>query len=324
MKILLAILAFILALPVQGQILTPILFRHTSGTPQASTPTFSPAAGSYSSTQTVTISTATPLAVLCYTTDGSTPTETANLCSGGTTSTYSTPITVSTTQTVKAIATLATYTDSAYGTALYTISAGIAYIGTSACSTIASGTSIKTGSYTSTNGSTLLLGITTHSAAPTPSVADSGTYNSYAQDGSTATVTSPNYNALMFGTGAGANTRTGAMTFTVSSLLTANNSVCISEYSGVLHIGTSYTATGSGTTYTKTVTAPEANDWLVCSIANYGYGYTATSGTIRHQTIYNNGDAIQDYTSSSTTLTVSGTMGSSDNWAMSCTVLRRM
>jgi hypothetical protein len=93
-------------------------------TPQAGIPTFSPAAGTYSSTQTVTISTATSLAVLCYTTDGTTPTESANLCSGGTTATYSTPITVSTTQTVKAIATLATYTDSSVGGALYTISAG--------------------------------------------------------------------------------------------------------------------------------------------------------------------------------------------------------
>jgi len=90
---------------------------------QVATPTFSPVAGTYSSTQTVTISTATVGAVLCYTTDGSTPTESGNLCSGGTTATYSTPITVSTTKTVKALGTLATYTDSAVGTALYTINA---------------------------------------------------------------------------------------------------------------------------------------------------------------------------------------------------------
>jgi hypothetical protein len=87
------------------------------------TPSFSPGGGSYSSTQTVTISTATSLAVLCYTTDGSTPTESGHLCSGGTTSTYSTPISVATTQTVKAIGTKATYTDSAVGSATYTISA---------------------------------------------------------------------------------------------------------------------------------------------------------------------------------------------------------
>ena len=98
-----------------------ILIVPVSGPPTAATPTFSPGAGTYSSAQTVTISTSTPLAVLCYTTDGSTPTEVANLCSGGTTATYTTPITVSTTQTVKAIATLASYTDSSVGSATYTI-----------------------------------------------------------------------------------------------------------------------------------------------------------------------------------------------------------
>jgi hypothetical protein len=91
--------------------------------PQVATPTFSPAAGAYTSTQTVTISSSTVGAVICYTTDGSTPTESGHLCSGGTTSTYSTPISVATTQTVKAIGTLATYTDSAVGSAAYTISA---------------------------------------------------------------------------------------------------------------------------------------------------------------------------------------------------------
>jgi hypothetical protein len=93
-------------------------------TPTVATPSFSPAGGTYSSTQTVTISTTTPLAVLCYTTDGTTPTEVSHLCSGGTTSTYSTPISVTTTQTVKVIGTLAGYTDSAVGSATYTISAG--------------------------------------------------------------------------------------------------------------------------------------------------------------------------------------------------------
>ena len=104
----------------------PIFLNSSFNTAKASAPTFSPVAGTYSSTQTVTISTATVGAVLCYTTDGSTPTESGNLCSGGTTATYSTPITVSTTQTVKALGTLATYTDSAVGTALYTISSACA------------------------------------------------------------------------------------------------------------------------------------------------------------------------------------------------------
>jgi hypothetical protein len=124
MKILILILG-LLATPAFGQYtIGQWTTSVTVAVATAATPTFSPVAGTYSSAQTVTISTATTLAVLCYTTDGSTPTETANLCSGGTTATYSTPITVSTTKTVKAIATLAGYTDSSVGSAAYTISGG--------------------------------------------------------------------------------------------------------------------------------------------------------------------------------------------------------
>ena len=120
------ILALLLAAAVHAQMSGPFfgpVVAQATAPGTVATPSFSPAGGTYSSTQTVTISTTTPLAVLCYTTDGSTPTEVSYLCSGGTTSTYSTPITVSTTQTVKAIGTLATYTDSAVASATYTISA---------------------------------------------------------------------------------------------------------------------------------------------------------------------------------------------------------
>jgi hypothetical protein len=160
MKILLAILAFILAAPAQSQILDLILFKQHAASSTAATPTFSPVAGTYSSTQTVTISSTTSLAVLCYTTDGTTPTETANLCSGGTTATYSTPITVSTTQTVKAIATLAGYTDSSVGSALYTISAGPAYVNSNAWpSAYSSGTYTQSLGWTVTVGNTLFVGV---------------------------------------------------------------------------------------------------------------------------------------------------------------------
>jgi hypothetical protein len=135
-KIIFSILAILsLALPALGQYTVPTFTAGALGSASTvATPTFSPVAGTYSSTQTVTISTTTPLAVLCYTTDGSTPTESLNLCSGGTTSTYSTPISVATTQTVKAIGTLAGSTDSLVGSAAYTISAGTpAPVGTPVC-----------------------------------------------------------------------------------------------------------------------------------------------------------------------------------------------
>jgi hypothetical protein len=84
------------------------------------TPTASPVAGTYSSSQSVTLSTSTGGARICYTTDGTTPTAvTAGTCSHG--STYSTAITVSANETIKAIGTLSGYTNSGVLIAAYTI-----------------------------------------------------------------------------------------------------------------------------------------------------------------------------------------------------------
>ena len=80
----------------------------------AATPTFNPPAGSYSSTQSVTISTTTTGASIRYTTDGSTPSETVGTV-------YSGPVSVSSSLTLKAIAYVAGMTDSAVASAAYTI-----------------------------------------------------------------------------------------------------------------------------------------------------------------------------------------------------------
>jgi hypothetical protein len=86
-----------------------------SGGLPAATPTFSPVAGSYSSAQTVTISDTTPGAAIYYTTNGTAPTTSSTL--------YSSPITVSATETVEAFATATGYLQSAVGSAAYLISA---------------------------------------------------------------------------------------------------------------------------------------------------------------------------------------------------------
>jgi hypothetical protein len=77
------------------------------------TPTFSPAEGSYTEAQNVTISCATSGATIHYTTDGSTPTTNSPV--------YSSAINVSSTTTIKAIATATGYNSSDVATATYTI-----------------------------------------------------------------------------------------------------------------------------------------------------------------------------------------------------------
>jgi hypothetical protein len=82
--------------------------------PTVSAPAFSPGGGTYSSAQTVTISTSTSGASIRYTTNGSTPTATTGTV-------YTSPILVSTTTTVKAIAYKSGSTNSSVTTATYTI-----------------------------------------------------------------------------------------------------------------------------------------------------------------------------------------------------------
>ena len=87
---------------------------YTINLPTATMPTFSPIAGTYSSTQTVSIKDTTPGATIYYTTNGTTPTVT-----GGTK--YNGSFKVSTTETVEAIAAASGYNNSAVATAMYTI-----------------------------------------------------------------------------------------------------------------------------------------------------------------------------------------------------------
>ncbi len=92
----------------------------TSGTytintvPSAAAPVFSPAGGTYTSAQDVTITSATSGASIRYTTDGSTPSETAGTI-------YSGPVHISATTVLEAIAYASGFTDSAVTSATYTI-----------------------------------------------------------------------------------------------------------------------------------------------------------------------------------------------------------
>lgn len=81
---------------------------------QVATPTFSPVAGSYSGTQTVTISSATSGATFFYTVNGSTPTRSSTPYAG--------PISVAASETVKVLAIKTNFVDSAIASAAYVIS----------------------------------------------------------------------------------------------------------------------------------------------------------------------------------------------------------
>ena len=93
-------------------------YTQGGGSTTVATPTFSPGGGTYSSAQTVTISTATAGASIRYTVDGSTPTASSTLYAG--------PISVPTSRTINAIGILSGATNSAVASATYTIGNSVA------------------------------------------------------------------------------------------------------------------------------------------------------------------------------------------------------
>jgi Chitobiase/beta-hexosaminidase C-terminal domain len=141
----------------------------SGGTPSTTaTPTFSVAAGTYSSTQTISLSDATAGATIYYTTNGSTPTASSTQ--------YRSSITVAQSETISAIA-VAAGTSSSVASAAYTISAA----GTPPPAATAAPTfSVAAGSYSSPQ--TVIL-----------SDATAGATIYYTTNGSTPTASSTQY-----------------------------------------------------------------------------------------------------------------------------------
>jgi subtilase family serine protease len=210
----------------------------------AATPTFSIAPGTYASAQTVAISDSTPGATIYYTANGTPPTTSSTPYNG--------PITVSSSETIEAIATASGYSTSAVASAAYVINPAPVKA-TPTVTVTPSATSITT-------AQTLTVTVTVSGGSPTPTgtvTLSGGGYTSAATtlSGGSATITIP---AGTFSSGAVSleasyagdenyNAAAGSATVTVTTPVNRNFSLG----------GTSVTVTRgatSGNTATITVT----------------------------------------------------------------------
>lgn len=288
----------------------------------AATPTFSPIAGTYSGTQSVAISTTSGL-VICYTTNGTTPqTNGTTGCTTG--SLYSTPVSVASSETVKAIAGGTGYTDSAVASAAYTIVAGAnvptfspvggTYTGTQSVtiSTTTGGAIIcyNTTGAPKTNG---VSGCTTGTLYSTP-VSVSSSETLYAVAGGTgftdSTVGSATYTILTtastptFSPVAG--TYTGTQTVTISST-SPGATICYNTTGSPSTNGGSGCA--SGTVYSGPVTVSVSE--TLYAVAG-GTGYSNSSVGSAAYTI-NTGAATPTFSP------IAGTYASAQNVAITST-----
>ena len=221
----------------------------TSGAPATATPTFSPAAGTYASTQSVTIGDTTAGAVIYYTTNGTTPTSTSS-------SVYSGPITVSTTETLKAIAVATGFSNSAVGSAAYTINLPAA--ATPTFSPVA-------GTYTSAQ--TVTIADTTAGAViyyttngTTPTSTSSSVYS-----GPTTVSATETLNAIAVAPGF-SNSTVGSAAYTISTTAaTPTFSPSAGTYTSAQTVTIADTTTGAVIYYTTNGTTPTSSSSSVYS-----------------------------------------------------------
>jgi hypothetical protein len=229
---------------------------YTINLPAAATPTFSPAAGTYASAQTVTISDSTSGATIYYTTDGSTPTTSSSV--------YSSAISVSTTETIKAIATASGHSQSAVGSAAYTISGGS---GSYPITDAFSGTGALSSNWTNTSASGYVA-LAQASGKVVPSVASDEGLATYTG----ATFTSDQYSQAVFVTHVGSGNDTGLCV----RMDTSGNGVCwYPDDNAVGRIINGAWSNGVGPSGTCPV--PASGDTVKLSVV--GQAYTCTDVT---------------------------------------------
>jgi hypothetical protein len=230
----------------------------------AATPTFSPAGGTYTAAQTVTLSDSTTGASIYYTLDGSTPTNTSTL--------YSKPFTVSTTTTVNAIAAEPpNYLNSSVATATYTINLPVAATPTF---------SPAPATYTSPQTVTL-------------SDSTSGAALYYTTDGSTPTTASTLYsapiavsatttiNAIAVASGySNSAVATGTYTINIPTVATPTFSPAAGSFSSAQSVTLSDSTTGASIYYTTNGSTPTAASTLYSASTPIAVSSTTTINAI--------------------------------------------
>jgi len=242
---------------------------------QTATPTFSPAAGTYTSIQKVSLTDATTGAAIYYTTDGSTPTEQSTVFSAAS------PITVSTTMTINAIALASGDTNSNVATATYTVNLPAAATptfspapGTYTAAQSVALSDLTTGAaiYYTTNGTTPTTASTLYS--PSSLIAVS----------STTTI-----NAIAVATGySNSGVATGTYTINLPAAATPTFSPAPGSFATAQSVSLSCTTTGASIYYTIDGSTPTAKSPLYSQAAPVAVASTTTINAIAVAAGYSN------------------------------------
>jgi regulation of enolase protein 1 (concanavalin A-like superfamily) len=254
--------------------------------PQVAAPTFNPGGGTYSAAQSVTISTTTAGATIRYTTDGSTPSETAGTL-------YSGPVTIGNTTTLKAIAYKSGMSDSSVSSATYTIS-----LPQTAAPTFSPGG----GSYTSAQSVTIA---TTTSGASIRYTIDGSTPSETAgtlYSGPVTISSSTTLKAIAYASG-----------FSDSSVASANYTINLPQvaaptfspaggnYSSAQSVAISTTTSGASIRYTTDGSTPSETAGTL-----YSGPVTISSTTTLNAIAYESGMADSSVSSATYTITITG------------------
>ena len=228
-----------------------------NGLPTAATPTFSPAAGTYTTSQSVTLSDSTSGSTIYYTTNGTTPTTSSTKYTGA--------ISVTSSETIEAIAAASGYNNSNVGSATYTISLPTVATPTFSPAAGSYGSSQSVTISDSTSGSTIYY--TTNGATPTTS--------STKYTGAISVTSSETVEAIAAASGDN-NSNIGSAAYVIETLPAAPTSP--SATGGNAQVSLSWTASTGATSYN-----------VYRSTTSGGEGTTAIASGITTTTYTNTG-----------------------------------